>query len=154
MILSVEELAKMLEVGRLEPWATQQQIVEACATAIQYSCGAFFVSLGYVPIVAEELKKSDTKLGVPIGFPLGTTSPEVKAFETQQAAEAGAEELDMCINRQRLKSGDYEFVYEDIRAVVDAAGDGVTKVIFQTCELTEEEIIRGSELAKKAGARF
>ena len=63
-------------------------------------------------------------------------------------------EFDIVINRQALKSGDFEFVCEDIRGVVEVVGDWTTKVILQTCDLTKEEIIKGSEIAKKAGAKF
>lgn len=90
-----------------------------------------------------------------IGFPLGASTPETKAYETKNAIENGATEVDMVINIGALKGGDNELVERDIRAVVDAAkGKALTKVIIETCLLTEEEKVRACELSVKAGADF
>lgn len=154
MILSIEELARMLECGRLEPYATKDGILKLCKTAKECSFGVVFANLGYLSLVVKELKDSQIKIGAPIAFPFGATSPEAKAFEAKEAMKRGAQEFDMVINIERLKSGDFEFVYGDIKGVVEVVGDLITKVILETCYLTKAEIIKASEIAKSAGARF
>ena len=94
------------------------------------------------------------KGGTVIGFPLGANTSDTKAFETRDAISKGAEEVDMVINVGALKSGHMDLVYEDIKAVVDAAAGVLTKVIIETCYLTDEEKREVCLLAKKAGADF
>ena len=154
MTLSIQQLARMFECGRIEPNATKDGILSLCKTARECSFGVVFANLGYLALVVDELKGSGVKVGVPIAFPFGATSPEVKSFEAKQAMELGAEEFDMVMNVARLKSGDCDFVYQDIKTVVDTVGDFTTKVILETCWLTKAEIIKGSEIARSAGATF
>ncbi len=154
MILTIERLARMLECGRLESYATADEILKLCKTAKEYSFGVVFVNLGYLSLAVKELKDSQVKIGVPIGYPLGATSPEVKAFEAKEAMKSGAQEFDMVINLERLKSGDFEFVYKDIEGVVEVVGDLITKVILETYYLTKAEIVKAAEIAKSVGARF
>jgi deoxyribose-phosphate aldolase len=90
-----------------------------------------------------------------VGFPLGATTKEVKAFEAMQAIENGAEEIDMVINVGALKSKKYDEVREDIKAVVTAAkGKALVKVILENCLLSKEEIVKACELSKEVGANF
>jgi len=89
-----------------------------------------------------------------IGFPLGATLPEVKATEARLMVEKGADEVDMVMNIGALKSGDFELVERDIRAVVRAAGRQVVKVILETCLLTDEEKVQACAIAQRAGANF
>ena len=88
------------------------------------------------------------------GFPLGANTPSVKAFETTQAIADGADEVDMVINLGRAKAHDWDGVYEDIRAVVQAASGVLVKVIIETCYLTDEEKVKACQMAVKAGADF
>ncbi len=108
----------------------------------------------YVKEVAVILKKSGVKVCTVIGFPLGASTTEVKVFETQNALQNGADELDMVINVGSLKSCDFDLVMSDIKGIVDAAEEKVVKVIIETCYLTEEEKIKACQLAKAAGAHF
>ena len=108
----------------------------------------------YVAKCAELLKGSDVKVCTVIGFPLGANTPAAKAFETREAIAKGAQEVDMVINIGSLKSGRMDDVYEDIRAVVNAADGTMTKVIIEICYLTDEEKAAVCRLAKKAGADF
>ncbi|MNV70963.1 Deoxyribose-phosphate aldolase 1 [compost metagenome] len=97
----------------------------------------------------------EVKVCTVIGFPLGASTPETKAFETENAIQAGAEEVDMVINIGALKSGDDEWVKRDIAAVTGAArGKALTKVIIETCLLTDEEKVRACKLAVEAGADY
>ena len=154
MVLTAQKLAEMMECGRLEPCSDKEGILKLCESARECGLSVAFANLGYLPLVVKELEGSQTIPVVPIAFPFGATSPEVKAFETKQALEAGAEEFDMVMSLQRFKSGDYGFVLEDIQAVVEAAGGLTTKVIIETCDLTKPEILKASEIAKQAGAQF
>ena len=154
MILTAHKLAEMMECGRLEPYSDKEGILKLCESARKCGLGVAFANLGYLPLVVKEIEGSQTIPAVPIAFPFGATSPEVKAFETRQVLEAGAREFDMVMSLQRFKSGDYGFVLEDIQAVVEAAGGLTTKVIIETCYLTKPEILKASEIAKQAGAKF
>jgi deoxyribose-phosphate aldolase len=100
------------------------------------------------------LQGSGVKVCSVVGFPLGATSIEAKAFETQRAVADGADEIDMVINVGLLRAGDHTTVLRDIEAVVAAAQGRTVKVILETCELTDEEKVAGCVLAKAAGAHF
>jgi len=89
-----------------------------------------------------------------IGFPLGAGLSSVKAFETQEVINLGASEIDMVINIGALKEKDYNFIEEDIESVVEAAKEHLVKVIFETCLLSDEEIVKACQLSEKAGAHF
>lgn len=100
------------------------------------------------------LKESDVKVCCVVGFPLGAMSTRAKACEARIAVEDGAEEIDMVVNIGAVKDGNYDRVEEDIRAVVEASGGAVVKVILETCLLTREEIVETCRCAVKAGAGF
>ncbi|QQZ10819.1 deoxyribose-phosphate aldolase [Heyndrickxia vini] len=148
-------IAKMIDHTLLKPEATQQQIQTLCEEAKEYSFASVCVNPAWVALAAEKLKGTDVKVCTVIGFPLGATTSETKAFETKNAIDNGATEVDMVINIGALKSGDYDLVEKDIRAVTSAAqGKALTKVIIETCLLTEEEKVRACELSVKAGADY
>jgi deoxyribose-phosphate aldolase len=151
----MNNIAKMIDHTLLKPETTKEQIVKLCEEAKEHNFASVCVNPTWVATAAELLKGSDVKVCTVIGFPLGANTPEVKAFETKNAIENGATEVDMVINIGALKSGDDELVEKDIRAVVEAAkGKALVKVIIETCLLTEEEKVRACELAVKAGADF
>ena len=109
----------------------------------------------WVSLAAKELADSDEKVCTVIGFPLGANTTAVKAFETTDAINNGADEVDMVINIGALRDGNEELVLNDIQAVVDAAKDkALVKVIIETALLTDEEIVKACQLAQKAGADF
>ena len=103
---------------------------------------------------AQALKATDVKVCTVIGFPLGANTPELKAFETNDAIQNGANEVDTVINIGALKSRNFDLVERDIRAVVEAAKGTLVKVIIETCLLTDDEKVRACQLAQKAGADF
>ncbi|RBP94088.1 deoxyribose-phosphate aldolase [Cytobacillus firmus] len=148
-------VAKMIDHTLLKADATKDQIEKICAEAKEYNFASVCVNPTWVKLSSDLLNGTEVKVCTVIGFPLGASTPETKAFETNNAIENGATEVDMVINIGALKGGDNELVERDIRAVVDAAkGKALTKVIIETCLLTEEEKVRACELSVKAGADF
>lgn len=148
------ELAKYIDHTLLKADATTDQINKLVAEAKEYNFMSVCVNPTHVKHCAEQLKGTDVLVCTVIGFPLGATTSAVKAFETKDAIENGAGEVDMVINIGALKDGNDDLVYNDIKAVVDAAAGVTTKVIIETSLLTDDEKRRASELAKKAGATF
>ena len=150
-----QQLAKMIDHTILKPEADKASIEKLCKEALEYNFASVCINPTNVELAAKVLKGSEVKVCTVIGFPLGANTMEVKAFETKDAIAKGADEVDMVINIGRLKDKDYEYVEKDIKAVVDAADKkALTKVIIETCLLTEEEKVKACELAKKAGADF
>lgn len=148
-------LASYIDHTILKPEATKQDIITLCEEAKQYGFASVCVNAYYTKLVADMLKDSNVKTCVVVGFPLGATLSEVKAYETELAIKNGADEVDMVINIGALKDKAYDVVEKDIQAVVDAAkGKALVKVIIETCLLTEEEKIKACELSVKAGAEF
>ena len=151
----VVEIAGLIDHTLLKADATKEQIKVLCEEAKQYQFASVCVNPTWVKYAVNFLQGSEVKVCTVIGFPLGANTPEVKAFETINAIENGAHEVDMVINIGALKDKDDELVERDIRAVTEAAaGKALTKVIIETCLLTDEEKIRACELAVKAGTDF
>ena len=150
----LKEFAKIFDHTNLHPDATREDIESLCKEARDNGFGAVCVNPYYVKLSRELLEGSDVEVCTVIGFPLGATNSEVKAFEVKQAVSNGAVELDMVLNIGAMKDGVHDVVKKDIAAVVQASGEHLTKVILETCFLTKEEIKKACELAKDAGADF
>lgn len=152
------DLNKIIDHTLLKPEATYREIEELCQEAKEYGFATVCVNPVHVRLAAKLLRaceKTGVKVCTVIGFPLGAGVPLTKAVEVREAIANGATEVDMVINIGALKSGDYELVFRDIKAVVDAAaGQALTKVIIETCLLTDEEKVKACLLAKEAGAGF
>ena len=125
-----------------------------CEEAIQYGATSVCVCPIHVALVAECLKGTPVKTSTVIGFPLGANKSCVKALETAEAVKDGADEVDMVINIGALREGNADLVLSDIKAVVDAAGEAIVKVIIETCYLTDEEKELACRLCIEAGADF
>lgn len=139
----------------LKPASTEEQVKKICEEAKKYGFASVCVNAYYTSLVRREIEGSSVKTCVVVGFPLGATTKEVKAFETKQAIQNGAEEIDMVINVGALKDKKYDYVKEDIKSVVEAAkGEALVKVILETCLLTDEEKVEGCKISKEAGADF
>lgn len=147
-------LAKHIDHTLLKPDGTEAELIKLCEEAKEYKFFSVCVNPCNIEKAKELLKDSDTKICTVVGFPLGQMTTEAKSFETKEAMFLGAEEVDMVINIGKLKDGDYDYVLEDIRAVVLAAGGVLTKVIIESCLLTDEEKVKACELAKAAGADY
>jgi len=150
------DLARMIDHTLLKPEATQKEIEKLCAEAKQYGFASVCINPSNVKLCAKLLRDTDVKVCTVIGFPLGATSSAAKAFEADRAIKDGAHELDMVINVGMLKSGEYDYVEEDILSVVSVAHRAgmLTKVIIETGLLTDEEKVKACMLAKHAGADF
>ena len=149
-------LARMIDHTLLKPEATRQQVEELCGEAKQYGFASVCINPGFVKICAQLLRDTSVKVCTVIGFPLGATSTEAKAFEAERAIRDGAREVDMVINVGMLKSAEYDYVEKDIAAVTSVAHkfDVLAKVIIETGLLTDEEKVKACLLAKRARADF
>lgn len=146
-------IAKYIDHTILKPEATVEDVKKLCKEAKEYNFASVCVNGCYAKLVSSELMGTDVKTCVVVGFPLGAMTKEAKAFETNQAIENGATEIDMVINVGALKDKNYSLLKEDIEAVVNAAkGKALVKVIIETCLLTDEEKVKACEIAKEAKA--
>lgn len=153
--MNKQELGKMIDHTILKPEATEAEIMQLCKEAVEYGFASVCINPSMVKKAATILEGSEVKVCTVIGFPLGATTSEVKAFETKQTIEDGATEVDMVINIGKLKENNLEYVKNDILAVVNAAkGKAITKVIIESCLLTNEEKVTVCTIAKEVGADF
>lgn len=150
------DIARMIDHTLLKPEATLDEIRQLCDEAKQFSFASVCVNPGYVKFCYDQLKNTNVKVCTVIGFPLGANTTETKRFEAKQAIENGAREIDMVINIGMLKSGNYDYVLNDIQQIVLEAKPKrvIVKVIIETCLLTDEEKIKACILSKEAGADF
>ncbi|MGX1263678.1 deoxyribose-phosphate aldolase [Rossellomorea marisflavi] len=150
-----QQIANMIDHTLLKPESTKEQVEILCQEAKEYTFASVCVNPTWVAYAHELLEGTQVKVCTVIGFPLGASTPEVKAFETKDAIANGATEVDMVINIGALKSGDDALVKRDIEAVVAASkGKALSKVIIETCLLTDEEKVKASKLAVEAGADY
>ncbi|SMD10465.1 deoxyribose-phosphate aldolase [Sporomusa malonica] len=148
------ELNKFVDHTLLKPDATVDQIIQLCEEAITYQFAAVCVNPCYAGLASNLLSGSKVKTATVIGFPLGATFSACKVLEVQTALEAKVDELDMVINLSALKSGQWDAVLQDIKAVVAAAEDKLVKVIVETALLDLDEKRRICELVLTSGAHF
>ncbi|WP_291632372.1 deoxyribose-phosphate aldolase [Clostridium sp.] len=139
----------------LKQQASEEQIIKVCVEAKEYGFASVCANAYYAPLVRKQLEGTNVKTCIVVGFPLGATTKEVKAFEAKQAIENGAEEIDMVVNVGAIKSNKYDVVKDEIEAVVAASkGKAIVKVIIETCLLTDAEKVRVCKIAKEASADF
>jgi len=147
-------IAKLIDHTLLKPDATQAQIKRLCDEARTHGFASVCVNPVWVRFAKEQLQGSNVKVCSVIGFPLGATTPQVKAFEAKEALENGADELDMVLNIGALKAGNTATVLEDIRAVRQATAGKILKVIIETFLLSDAEKATACQLCAQAGANF
>lgn len=147
-------LNKTIDHTILNPDVTKDEVIKVIDEAKAYDFASVCLEPCWVTLAAERLADSEVKVCTVIGFPLGANTKTVKAFEAKEAVENGADEVDMVLNIGALKSGEYDLVLEDMKAVREAAKDAVVKVILETCLLTDEEKKKACALAKEAGMDF
>lgn len=149
------DYAALIDHTILAPQATKEDVEKLCKEAMQYGFHSVCVNSSFVYYCAQLLKNSGVKVCSVIGFPLGAMSTAGKTAEAEQAIQDGASELDMVIHIGMVKSGDWEYVKQDISSVVEAAeGRAVVKVILETCLLTDEEKIKACRICGESGADF
>jgi deoxyribose-phosphate aldolase len=153
---TLEQVAKTIDHSILKPDFTYADVEAGAQLALKFNTASYCIRPMDVAAAAKALAGSTVNVCTVIGFPHGSTTSAVKAFETADAIKNGAVEIDMVINISALLSGDYDFVEQDIRGVVEvahAAGASV-KVIFETAFLNDELIVKACELTERAGADY
>ena len=148
------EKSKYIDHTILKATATYDDILNLCSEANKYHFASVCVNPSNVAFAHKLLAGTDVLTCTVVGFPLGATPSDVKAYETTRAIADGADEIDMVINIGMAKAGNWDYVYEDIKAVVDAANGVLVKVIIETCYLTDEEKVECCKAAVRAEADF
>jgi deoxyribose-phosphate aldolase len=153
---SAGEVAAMIDHTLLKPDATPHQVEQLCVEARDNHFASVCVNASFVPLCARLLRGTDVAVCTVVGFPLGATTTETKAFEARQAIRNGAREIDMVLAIGRLKASEHDYVRQDIARVVETAHDGAAlcKVILETALLTDEEKVIACTLAVRAKADF
>lgn len=149
------KLAKYIDHTLLKPEAEENEIVKLCQEAAEFEFASVCVNPCNVLLAAKLLKDSQVRVCTVIGFPLGANTTAVKVFEATDALKNGATEIDMVINIGKLKEKNYSYVGEEIWKLAEAVkGKGLLKVIVETCLLTDDEIVKISEIVRDSGADF
>jgi len=154
--VTAKDIAKMIDHSLLRPQLTRQEVIEGCRLAKEYDVASVCVKPCDVQVAAEVLKGSDVLVTTVIGFPHGAHRTDVKVFEAEKAMDDGAVELDMVINIGRLLSREFDYIEQDIKAVVDIAHQRnvIVKVILENYYLTDELKELACKICEKAGADF
>ncbi|MFI5491194.1 deoxyribose-phosphate aldolase [Actinoplanes sp. NPDC051859] len=147
-------VAKLIDHALLRPELTIEDVRQGCALAARYGTASVCVRPGDVALAAAELRSTGVLVGTVVGFPHGSTPTAVKVAETRAVVEAGADEIDVVLAIGMLRSGELDYVREDLAAVVAAAQGRVVKVIFETAYLSDAEKVTACRLSEEAGAHF
>ncbi|MFZ1382489.1 MAG: deoxyribose-phosphate aldolase [Scrofimicrobium sp.] len=154
--LTATELAQYFDHTLLRTNATDEEFRELCDEAREY--GFKMVAINPYPVekCKEMLQGTDVHVGAAIGFPLGQTTIETKVFETTDALENGADEIDYVVNQNRIKAGDYAYIQDEMEQIVSICRKhgATSKVIFENCYLTDDEKIRLCGIANQVGPDF
>ncbi len=153
--ITLAQLAKVIDHSLLKPEMTRAEVITGCELAKKYKVASVCVKPCDVKLACSILDGSDVAVGTVVGFPHGSSSTSVKTFEARQAIQEGATELDMVLNIGAFRSMDYDYVREDIRAVVETAkGRALVKVILENAFLTDGEKVKACHLVEEAGADY
>ena len=153
-VVSASDIAARIDHTLLKADATSDEVRELCREAREHQFASVCVNPGYVALAADLLRGSPVKVCTVVGFPLGATTTFSKVVETKEAVANGADEIDMVINIGALKNGEDHLVEEDMREVVRAASGRLTKSIFETALLSDDEVVRACRMAKRAGLDY
>lgn len=148
------EINKYIDHTLLKADASKEDVIKICKEARENKFKSVCVNSSFAKLVKRELEGSDVDLTVVVGFPLGAMSTEAKVFETKDAINNGADEIDMVINISALKDKDYNYLEEEIRKLKEVCDQKILKVIIETCLLTDDEKVKVCQIAKKAGADY
>ena len=151
--MDVKEILSHVDHTLLKQTSTWEEIKAIVDDGIKYQTASVCIPPSYVAQAAE-YAQGRVKICTVIGFPNGYNTTAVKAFETGDAIDAGADEIDMVINLGWVKDGKWEDIENEIRTLKDICGDHILKVIIETCMLTEEEKVRMCEIVTFAGADY
>ena len=147
------EILAIVDHTLLLQTATWEEIKAICDDGMKYETASVCIPTCYVK-QAKEYMGDKCKVCTVIGFPNGNYTTATKVFETKDALENGADEIDMVINVGMLKAGEYDYVLNEIKAIKEACGDHILKVIIETCLLTDDEKIKMCEIVTASGADF
>ena len=148
------ELNKYIDHTNLKAYAREEDIIKLCNEAIKYNFQSVVVNPHYITLAKECLKDTNVGVTTVVGFPLGVNTLETKVYETVDAIEKGADEIDMVINIGALKDKDYEYVKREIQDVFYSADGKCVKVIIETCYLTEEEITEAVKICNECFVNY
>ena len=154
--LTVREIAALIDHSLLRPELTDYDVTSGCALAEQYGTWSVCVKPADVALAEHLLTGSSVVVGTVVGFPHGNSTTESKLFETRRALDDGAREIDMVINIGKLRSGQPEYVEDEVSQVVQAthSAQGLVKVILENAYLSDEQIVEGSQIGERSGAEF
>lgn len=154
--MELSEILSKCDHTLLAQVATKDDIKAICDDGIKYKTASVCIPPCYVEYAKKYVEScnADLQICTVIGFPNGNCTTDTKVFETKDAINKGADEIDMVINVGRLKAQDYEYVLQEIKQIKDACGSKILKVIIETCFLTEQEKIKMCEIVTQAGADF
>lgn len=154
--LTEKELAKFFDHTLLKAFATEADLLQLCKEAKEMGTAMVAINSYPVKVCKEYLKDSDVHVGAAISFPLGQTTIETKVFETKKAIEDGADEIDYVVNIGKVKEGNFAYIKEEMEAIVKVCKEGnvISKVIFENCYLTKEEIKQLAMVAKEVKPDF
>jgi deoxyribose-phosphate aldolase len=155
-MISKLELSKMIDHSLLKPTVTKEETIKGIEIGLKYDVASVTIKPCWVRLAAEMCKGSDVLVDPVICFPFGYDTTETKVFATRQAIEDGADEIDMVMNLGMFLSGEYDYVQDDMKAVVDAAQGAPVKVIFETAYFLTDDaaLTKACQMAEKAGAAF
>lgn len=154
--LTVSQLAQFFDYTLLKPYASREDFEFGAAECKKYGFKMIAINSAPTALCKELLKDSEVHVGATAGFPFGQMTIEAKVFETQDAIHNGADEIDYVMNITELKNGNYDYVRREMEEIVAlcAKNNVISKVIFENCYLTKEEIIKMSEIAREVGPDF
>ncbi len=148
------DLGSYIDYTNLKTTVKMDEIKKMCEDAKKYHFASVCIQPYYVPLVHELLDGSTVNTCTVVGFPLGMNTKEVKAYEAIDAVNNGADEIDMVINMSAVKNGDFDYVKEEIEEIRDSIDGKVLKVIIETCYLTDDEIIKLTEICNETFVNF
>ena len=148
------EINSYIDYTNLKTTATLEEITKMCEDAMKYHFASVCVHPYYVKLVHELLKDSTVAVTTVVGFPMGMNTTNVKQYEAIEAINDGADEIDMVINMGAVKNKDYDYIKSEIEEIRDAIDGKVLKVIIETCYLTDEEIIKLTEICNETFVHF
>jgi deoxyribose-phosphate aldolase len=153
-VLSRANLARMIDISAVQAFHTADDVTELARIAAQQKFVAAHALPNFVTLLRDRLTGSQTMTGAPVGFPSGGSTTRIKVAEARELVELGVQELDLMINLGRVCSGDFSYVLQEIRAVVNAVAPVPVKVILEIHYLSDDQIKRGCELSIQGGADF
>jgi len=154
--LSVSELAAYFDHTQLKAYASVEDFKKLCDESMRYGFKMVAINSAPVKLCSELLKDSPVHVGAAIGFPLGQTTVACKVFETKQAIADGADEIDYVINVGEVKNGNYDYIEDEMQQIVAACREKnvISKVIFENCYLTQDEIVKVAKIARQVKPDF